>query len=641
MTIEDQLREAVRAEAARRDKIKTDQLRQAVIKEQGRRRALESDDGGFFSSVDNVVRQMANGITFGWMDEIAAGLNSQFGDANYDEDVAYQRARDAQFRERAPVTATAAEIAGGVGGALAAAPAAVARIVGQGGLRAVPGLVGAGATTGAVAGAGYADGDMDARKSGAKTGAMVGGLLGATLPFAAQGAAKVGGAAARGIQNKVRGQSSREAALNKVAQAMERDGVSPADASLRLRQMGPEAGIMDAGGDNMLGLARAATGAPGKAKDVGKAFVNTRQEGQGSRISGAVERATGRPDDFYDTLDDLIDRRAKSAGRLYQEAFETKPVIDTLELRALIEKSDDIRAAMTQARRLPKYANMPETSIELLDKAYKNIGGKAQAAKRSGDNVLYRDLNDLRLQLKEAIVSQNPKYGEALKAFAGETDLLDALEAGRKFIRQDGEVTYKMINQMSEPEKGFFQLGVARALKDMVYKTPDGSDAAKRLFGNMTMRSKLRAAFPDSPSFRRFADELEAEVQMYKNRSAITNGSPTAPRLAEQADFSGADPLFRAAQGDVGGAAAGMFRTFADWLKRPPEKVADELADMLFTNDAARNEALLHALSQRALQNSDRSRQALLLTASAESGNLSGRHLGAPPANNRTLIGAK
>jgi hypothetical protein len=77
-------------------------------------REANSGVGGF---IDSTGRQVAQGATFGLMDEISAGLRTGAGLwGNYGETLAQERARDDTFRQDHPVVSAVANIAGGVAG---------------------------------------------------------------------------------------------------------------------------------------------------------------------------------------------------------------------------------------------------------------------------------------------------------------------------------------------------------------------------------------------------------------------------------------------------------------------------------------------------------------------------------------------
>lgn len=172
----------------------------------------DSETPSFETGVGDVARALGQGLLSGFGDEIAAGVQSMFGDKTYEEAVAEEREKLERFREKSPKTAIAAEIAGQVPymfipalagtraaqaiGKLApqAARAAVTPIAAQAAARpvATAGLLGAG--QGALYGAGVAGSEegetLEGAVGGGLLGGVLGGALGAALPKATETAKK-------------------------------------------------------------------------------------------------------------------------------------------------------------------------------------------------------------------------------------------------------------------------------------------------------------------------------------------------------------------------------------------------------------------------------------------------------------------
>lgn len=139
-------------------------------------RALAEDPGGTVAGaareLDKDVRAVAEGATFGFADEIAAGASAALGHGTYEENLAAEQARD-------QVIAPSRRVAGNVAGAVATLP--LLPLKGAGMLRAA----GEGAALSGLAGAGFAK--PGERLKGAATGATIG----AAIPPALQGMARV------------------------------------------------------------------------------------------------------------------------------------------------------------------------------------------------------------------------------------------------------------------------------------------------------------------------------------------------------------------------------------------------------------------------------------------------------------------
>lgn len=148
------------------------------------------DERSAMQYVDDVVRQIANGATFGFGDEIAASLSSLTGiaeqggpGAGLDANLAAERSRDRQFMEDEPFVATASQIAGAV-------PTAMLPF-GALGRTASAGI---GAGEGAVYGFGTGEGGFESRAKEAGKGALIGGGTAMLAP--------VVGAASRGVAQR-------------------------------------------------------------------------------------------------------------------------------------------------------------------------------------------------------------------------------------------------------------------------------------------------------------------------------------------------------------------------------------------------------------------------------------------------------
>ena len=125
------------------------------------------------------ARAAAQGLTFGFADEIEAAIRSAVGPKTYEEEVKGIRKDIERFREVAPVAAYGTEI-----GASALLPFGVAR-AGAVGARAAQQAaarpIAASIGTGAAYGAGAAEGDITERAKAAAAGGAIGGAVGGAV----------------------------------------------------------------------------------------------------------------------------------------------------------------------------------------------------------------------------------------------------------------------------------------------------------------------------------------------------------------------------------------------------------------------------------------------------------------------------
>ena len=116
---------------------------------------------GAATGVDDLIRSVAEGMTFGWSDEAAAAANALMGSGTYEENLAKEQERTAEID---PTGRTIANIAGGVAtGGVFGAP------------RSLLGAAARGVPAGALAGSGFAE--PGEKMEGAATGAVTGAVL--------------------------------------------------------------------------------------------------------------------------------------------------------------------------------------------------------------------------------------------------------------------------------------------------------------------------------------------------------------------------------------------------------------------------------------------------------------------------------
>lgn len=106
----------------------------------------------------------------------------------------------------------------------------------------------------------------------------------------------------------------------KILEAYDRDAIDLEDAA-RTAPNKPVT-VIDTGGENMVGVARAAQSIPGASKQRLSDDLTVRREAQEGRITGDLERATGtQRGDVYQTAADLAAAQKARATPLYEAAF--------------------------------------------------------------------------------------------------------------------------------------------------------------------------------------------------------------------------------------------------------------------------------------------------------------------------------
>ena len=499
------------------------------------------------------VRLIANAGLFNFAPEIGSRFAAIIHDLSEDEArqlEALMEREIAQFRAERPGATLTAEIAGGgVGG-----PGAVATRM-MGAARTLPAIVGRGAAAGGVVGAAAGAGEAPPgeRLQGATTGAVMGAGLGAAAPL-------ILSAGARGLRaavNRIRGGTTQRNAANRVLQALDAEEITLDEARQRLNRLGVEATLADVS-DETRRLLRGTTSEPGRISAQATRLLNERQDRQGMRILDTLERQMPSSASFQGTVDDLVSMRRNAARPLYQRAY-AREIEFTPQMRELFNRPAIRRAwkgaqeiAANEGIELPQVfvedaagnltlsnaPNMP--TIDFIKRSLDDIveGARDQlTGKIVGDRA--QAVAAVRRELIDMIDELNPAYAAARQAFAGPSGSLDALHLGRRFARGDPEILAKQLEKLTPNDQAFFRMGVVQGLRDIVLRTPDGVNAARRVAGNELARQRLREVFPDDESFETFMGQIDREIEFARTRQTALGGSPTARIQAEQSQLAG------------------------------------------------------------------------------------------------------
>lgn len=394
-------------------------------------------------------------------------------------------------------------------------------------------------------------------------------------------------------------------AFKKVLQAFKRDKLTPSDLLNRLDELGPEATIADVGGENVKALARATAALPGPGKEIATKFLNERQLGQSARVSGQVSKSLGAGELFYNNVDDLLAARKEASQPLYEQVIKGSNKIPNQDFKP-IANDDFIMGVMDKIKSDPLYkmGGLQNNSMPMIDATKKYIDRVIYSAKRGNNpnNYEVSRLVDKSQKLRDIADNTFPRYATARDAFAGPTQLVDALENGRAFIRGDAEATKDTLSKLSESEQQFFRIGAARALRDKVLNTPDTADTVKKIFNTPLMRDKLEAVFPNPKEFSDFEKMMNNEATLFQTRSAVLSGSRTAPLQSEMSDTvanvaTNGKIALDLAQGNIGNVVRGVARKFSGPQTLKPE-VSQDLANLLFTKRQD-NKKVLNAILSR------------------------------------------
>jgi hypothetical protein len=317
-------------------------------------------------SVDNVVRSLANGITFGGADRLAAFLGSKTGvggDAgDYEGNLAKQRDLTNAYATEHPIANAAGNIVGNVGGLAAAAtipgvaaslPDAAPTMLGKIG----QGMAG-GAAVGAVQGVNDAPdwSDVGATVNSGFKGAGSGAILGGAV-------APVGAAIGKGYSALVDSRGDFGPDISKPAGSILAKALrasEPGAVESQAATLGPDAMLLDTA-PSMLRKGQGAAGNSEEAQNILAAALRKREAATTGRLTSDVNDNFGTAVEPIQAQQDIADHRSTVDSANYGAALgqslahpapppvDVQPVID--RVNGLISESapgTDIHKALTR-----------------------------------------------------------------------------------------------------------------------------------------------------------------------------------------------------------------------------------------------------------------------------------------------------
>ena len=597
---------------------------------------------------------LGQGLAMGWGDELEAKIRTMSGDETYEEELAMIANSYDPYAEENPGTAIGGEIAGSflpTVAAYAAAPftggataplaiantariAALANKARQVFNNPMGRSMITGATSGTVSGAGTAD--EGNRGYGALQGLTFGLGLGTVLPILTRG----GGAVLRAIGDKMRKSGVRveEGALRRIYEAVSRNGGTPEDVAeqfMRDQELGVPSrmGNYNSATVNQMDTL-ASTEAAGDMIEAGLIDI---QQDASERVVRQTDKVLGG-DNYYDMADELTQNLRTKAKGLYDEAYEFGSV-DDQKILNLLENNPRFKQAYEQAKRIAKNEQDADILAGGDGKAYELIpyeiameGDKVVGAllpdvrtldyvKRGLDDIIRRGFDGVGLAPAEAAALRKLRngfvdtldevtevdgvsaYKTARKMYAGEIEVIDALELGKtKFRSLAPEEIAKKFKTMSAAEGEAFIIGVNRHLTDLVNNPSNSANYAQRIIGSKNTRLKLQAMFPDldDAGMALYEAALLREAQLFKEIGGTLTNSRTAKRLAGQKDLESTDSVLDAVALGVGTLDTSLTTMVANLLKGSTSSadMKRRMAEMLMSDNPEQVAAVVDSLIQ-------------------------------------------
>jgi hypothetical protein len=143
-----------------------------------------------------------------------------------------------------------------------------------------------------------------------------------------------------------------------------------------------------------------------------------------------------------------------------------------------------------------------------------------------------------------------PEYATARKIYKTDSEMIEALESGRKFM-QGGKVNQRTIRNeikaLGDAEKEMYRMGAIDALRLEINRgAREGTNIESRFFGTKDKRDRLRYLFADTQkgtdNYNALLNRLDQESQMQRTLKE-TQGSRTAI-LADEIEAQKAEESF-------------------------------------------------------------------------------------------------
>lgn len=428
--------------------------------------------------------------------------------------------------------------AGGMQAAPEAATSVGSRILGQTAL---------GAEQGAMQPVGSGDSRLQNSIMGAATGGLLSGATEVAKPVVG-----VAGKALEVGKNATFGKSQEDLLKDIITKT----GKTPEELQAALEQ-GKISTLSDIGGDDVQGLTRAVA-KTGVGKNIITDALENRSQDAVKRVSDELSKNVSNVDTYFGNLEDIAKARQKVASPLYQEAFTANKAVSSPEIDRILETPAGKAALKSAATKMQNDGSLmgkpdaelgeqarvagikaeggaaPALNLRSLDYVKRSLDDQIGAAQRAGENDNVRILSGLKSKFTGALdnADSTGAYAKARSVFSDNSRLLEAQQSGRDFSNMTPEQLRMAMKNMGPDQKEAFRIGVRENLQNTVNKTADGSDPAKRIFGNTQKRAQLMEIFDNPSNYKQFETRMNEEIQAASTKNKVLGGSRTDYNLA-------------------------------------------------------------------------------------------------------------
>lgn len=489
--------------------------------------------------------QALQGLTFGFSDEAIAALRSAMGKGEYGDLVKAEREALRKYAEEHPVKSAVAEIGGGLAPAVFTGGASlvpgmtstVTRTLGPkaasllfGTQPTVARMAGTGAASGAITAAGTTEKSLSDLPSemtkGSVAGATVAGGLGLTGKY-------ILSPAYRRLKAALGFSNADKTADIAIVRALQKDGLTPDQAAAKLSSMSRGEITLADLGENTAALLRRSSAAPGDARRVAKTELAGREAERIPRVAEDLRTLMSGSKDFYTDVQDLIKKRSSDADALYKAAWSSAPAFspktapDIERLRNLPSFKQAMQAGMRRMQDQGLDIGDPKNTLRGLHETKIALDDMIETAMRTGETNQARTLINMKERLLKDMEQASPEYRVARQAFAGDSEMLTAMNEGRNIYKMPEMDMRKMIDRFkdSPSEYDAFRAGISQAMLERLNAGGPSADPFKTVFPK-GVEDKIRRAFRDDDAFNAFKTRLIEEQMMLQTEKAGFRRTP-------------------------------------------------------------------------------------------------------------------
>tara|TARA_R110002020_G_scaffold255088_2_gene468882 strand:- start:9173 stop:11341 length:2169 start_codon:yes stop_codon:yes gene_type:complete len=610
-----------------------------------------------------IFKPALHGLTAGGIDEIIGGMRASFDvitegadfDEAYDQYVAAERLSLDEFERQNKKTSMGSEVAGAFSPLAMPARAGSAVWRGSQALRKYLGPMsagGVGAGWGGLAGFLGSEGDVTERIKNVPKSASIGAIAGQAVPVAATGgkvAFEIFGGPffwEKFLTSIGRGDKYRKfMADSKLLEVIDKGGgIDAAESKLKEAQkLGiSEMGIPDTS-TTALRTSRGIVAKPGLGDELGQEAVETRTEGQPGRVTGHLNEAISEGDEEMSKLlrkepylakDDLVQDRKTRAEEWYNAAFE-EPNFESEELEILFDTIPELRKAYATAREnantqassslarmfsnatdpqsqkaaqdafdMAFLPEKPEFTMNSLHQTQKSLKSNIDALFQNPETVQRgRILKDIRNRILQIMDENSENYATARTLYKGDSDLMDAFDAGSKFFTKTAsEIRADISGFGGRPpiyndilEQRMYRKAAADELLLKMNRSADSADLTKKVYSkrdDSELSQKLRAIFPSADAYLEYINRMRIEQRMaftdQKVRGVTTQAQTTPMEMESEfidQTLPNAAEILTSPVKSAGRIADNMVPDRMDRSRRLSEGVRDEIAPSMFDLD--------------------------------------------------------